>query len=133
MTWTQILDLTRSVYIRLIVKLSFHIYILIWLEYSGWIFWLDSNTQVESHDLARYRSQVESELADLIWLVKQSNMTSRELNIEFFSGFMLLHYLFDRESWYEAMIGKHEGRLIESHEEKSWRKVMVESHGRESW
>ena len=87
---------------RLIVKSSFHIYILTRLEYLSRIFWLDLNTQVKSHDSTRYQSWVESELADLTRLVKQSNMTLRELNIEIFPVFRLcitfLHHLFDRKS-----------------------------------
>ncbi len=87
---------------RLIVKSSFHIYILTRFEYLSWIFWLNLNTWVESHDSTQYWSRVESKLADSTWLIKQSNMTSRELNIEIFPVFRLciifLHYLFDRKS-----------------------------------
>ncbi len=87
---------------RLIVESSFHIYILTRLEYLSQTFWLDLNTQIKSHDSTQYRSQVESELADSTQLVKQLNMTSRELNIEIFPVFRLcitfLHYLFNRKS-----------------------------------
>ncbi len=44
-------------------------------------------------------SRAGSELADPTRPAKQSNMTSRELNIEIFSGFMLLHYLFALPFW----------------------------------
>ncbi len=94
------ISLTRA--IRLIIESNFHIYILTQLKYLSQIFWLDLNTWVEFHDLTRYWSRVESELADLTQLIKQSNMTSRELNIEIFPIFRLcitfLHYLIDRKS-----------------------------------
>ena len=62
-------------------------------------FWLNLSTQVKSHDSTRYQSRAELELADLTRLVKQSNMTSRELNIEKNFDFMLLHYLFALPFW----------------------------------
>ena len=100
--WCIDLHAKICILIKLIIKLSFHIYILTQLKYLSWIFWLNLNTQVESHDSTWYWFRVESEFADSTQLIKQSNMTSRELNIEIFSIFRLciifLHYLFDRKS-----------------------------------
>jgi len=101
--------------------------------------------------------------------VKNLSLTSRKLNIEIFPVFCFcitfLHYLFDRKSWRETWRKtwrktwretwrsfdkdhdekhkeKHEDRLIESHDEKtwrsfdfdrkSWRKNMIESHEEKS-
>ncbi len=87
---------------KLIIKLSFHIYILTWLKYLSWTSWLNLNTWVEHLNSTWYWFQVKSELADLTQFIKQSNMMSRELNIEIFPVFRLciifLHYLFDRKS-----------------------------------
>jgi len=84
---------------KLIVKSSFYIYILTRLKYLSWTFQLDLNTWVEHLNSTWYRSWVESELADSTQLVKQSNMMSRELNIEIFPVFSPLHYLFALSFW----------------------------------
>ena len=87
---------------RLIIKSNFHTYILTQLNYLNWIFWLNLNTQVESSDLTWYQLQVRVRFKFSTQLVKQSNMTLRELNIEIFPVFRLcitfLHYLFGRKS-----------------------------------
>ncbi len=116
---------------RLIIKSSFHIYILTQLKYSSRIFWLNSNTWVESHDSTRYQSQVESELVDSTWLVKQLNITSRELNIEIFSIFRLC-IIFLIESHKEKHEEKHEKKHEEKHEEKH-EDYLIESFNRELW
>ncbi len=89
------------VFSRLIVKLSFHIYILIQLDYLNWIFWLNLITRVESSDSTWYWSWVRIRFKFSTQLIKQLNMTSRELNIEIFPIFRLciifLHYFFGRK------------------------------------
>ena len=79
--WQWVLEISR-----LIIKSSFHIYFLTCLS-----------TWYQCRDLTRYQSRVESELADSTRFIKQSNMMSRELNIEIFPVFRLyitfLHYL----------------------------------------
>ncbi len=68
--------LTQKSSTKLIVKSSFHIYILIQLNYLSWIFWLDSITWVESSDLTWYQFQVRIRFEFLIQLIKQSKMMS---------------------------------------------------------
>ena len=88
--------------IRLIVELSFHIYILTQFNYLSQTSWFDSITWVKHSDLTWYQSQVRIRFKFLTQLIKQSKMTSKELNIEIFPVFRLciifLHYLFDRKS-----------------------------------
>ena len=80
------------------------------------------------------RNQVNS-----TWLIKNSSLTSRELNIEIFPVFdfciTFLHYLL-----IESHEEKHEDRLIESHEEKHKEKHeekhedhLIESHDGKTW
>ncbi len=87
---------------KLIIKSSFNINLLIQLKYSISIFWLNSNTWFQHSDLIWYWSQVDTRFEFSTQLVKKSNMTSRELNIEIFPIFRLciifLHYLFGRKS-----------------------------------
>ncbi len=114
---------------RLIVELSFHIYILIRLDYLSWTFWFDLITRIESSDSTWYWLRIRIRFEFSTRLAKQSNMTSRELNIEIFPVFRLcitfLHYLFGRESWRRV--------IKRSHEEKSWREAMIGKHGRKLW
>jgi len=87
---------------RLIIKSSFNINLLIQLKYLISIFWLNSNTRFQHSDSIWYWSQVDTRFEFSTRLVKKSNMTSRELNIEIFPIFRLciifLHYLFGRKS-----------------------------------
>jgi len=87
---------------KLIIKLSFHIYILIQVDYSISIFWLDLNTWFQHHDSTWYWSYVRVQFKFLIQLIKQLKMMSKELNIEkiliFHLCIIFLHYLFDRKS-----------------------------------
>ncbi len=77
-----------------------------------------NSTQVELLIFSTWR--------DAIQLVKNSSLTSRELNIENFSVFdfciTFLHYLL-----IESHEEEHEDRLIESHKEKH-EDYLIESH-----
>ncbi len=70
---------------------------------------------------------------NLTWFIKNSSITLRELNIEFFSIFdfciIFLHYLLI-ESHKEKHEEKHEEEHEEEHEEKTWRSFDFD---RESW
>ncbi len=83
---------------KLIIKSSFYIYILTRLKYLSWTSQFNLNTQVKHLNSTWYQSWVKSKLIDLTQFIKQSNIMSRELNIEIFPIFSPLHYLFDRKS-----------------------------------
>ncbi len=87
---------------KLIVKSSFDINLLTQLKYSVSIFWLNLNTRFQHSDSIWYWSWIDTRFEFSTRLVKKSNMTSRELNIEIFPVFRLcitfLHYLFGRKS-----------------------------------
>ncbi len=80
---------------RLIVKPNFHIYILTQLDYLSRIFWLDSNTWVESSDSTWYRSQVRVWFKFLTRLVKQSKMIS---NVKIYYFWIYYVIIFERLS-----------------------------------
>ncbi len=105
--------------LRLIIKSSFHIYILTRFKYLSQTSWFNLNTWIEHLNLTWYWFQVESELADLIWLIKQLNMTSRKLNIEIFPIFRLC-IIFLIESHKEKHEEKHKDHLIESFDRELW-------------
>jgi len=80
---------------KLIIKSSFHIYILIQLNYSSWIFWLDSITWVKSSDSTWYWSQVRVRFKFSTWLIKQSKMISN-IKIHYFWIYYII--IFERLS-----------------------------------
>ncbi len=82
-------------FIRLIIKLSFHIYILTWLDYLISIFWLNSITQYQSSDLTWYWSRVRVRFKFLIQLVKQSKMM---LNVKIYYFWIYYVIIFERLS-----------------------------------
>ena len=88
---------------RLIVGPSFDTNLLTRLEYSVPTFWPGSNTRFQHSDPAWYRLRVDTRSGFPIRLAKESNMTSRGLNIEIFPVFRLcitfLHYLFALPFW----------------------------------
>jgi len=104
---------------RLIVKLSFELTFWIRLDSKSSCshFQLDSSRIAHIFNLTRLDST--ENWVNSTRLVKNSSLTSRELNIEIFPVFCFcitfLHYLFDR-----SHDEKHEDYMIESHEEKSW-------------
>ncbi len=104
---------------RLIIKLSFNINLLTQLEYSISIFWLNSNTQFQHSDSIWYQFQVNTWFKFSTWLVKKSNMMSRELNIEIFPIFRLC-IIFLIKNHKEKHEEKHEDCLIESFDRRLW-------------
>ncbi len=82
-------------FIRLIIKLSFHIYILTWLDYLISIFWLNSITQYQSSDLTWYWSRVRVRFKFSIQLVKQSKMM---LNVKIYYFWIYYVIIFERLS-----------------------------------
>ncbi len=80
---------------RLIVELSFHIYILIQLDYSISIFWLNSITWYQSSDLTWYWSQVKVQFKFLIQLIKQLKMM---LNVKIYYFWIYYVIIFERLS-----------------------------------
>ncbi len=126
MNWIKhIFNLTR-----LIVKLSFHIYILTQLNYLSWIFWLNSILILSQ---------------SLIWVLNSTRQAIKydvkrakyRKFFRFFAFALAFCIIFLIESHEE----KHEDYLIKSHDEKtwrlfdrkSWREVMKKSHEEESW
>ncbi len=145
MTWHQVKKMSSSLFNisawstshyffkhRLIIKSSFELTFWIRLDskssYSH--FQLDLSRVAHIFNLTRLDST--ENWVNSTRLVKNLSLTSRELNIEIFPVFCFcitfLHYLFDR-----SHDEKHEDYMIESHEEKLWRKVMKKSHDRKSW
>ncbi len=104
---------------KLIIKSSFNINLLTQLKYLISIFWLDSNTWFQHSDSVWYRSQVDTRFKFSIQLIKKSNMTSRELNIEIFPIFRLC-IIFLIESHKEKHEEKHEDHLIKSFDRRLW-------------
>jgi len=128
---------------KLIVELSFKLIFWIRLDSksscshfqldSSWVEHIFNLTQLDST-----RNQVNS-----TWLVKNSSLTFRELNIEIFPIFdfciIFLHYLLieshegkHEDHLIESHKEKHEDRLIESHKEKH-EDHLIESHDEKTW
>ncbi len=86
---------------------------------SSWHFEFDSIRSRVAHIFNLTRLDSTENWVNSTQLVKNSSLTSRELNIEIFSVFcfciIFLHYLFDR-----SHDEKHEDYMIENHEEESW-------------
>ncbi len=80
---------------KLIIKSSFHIYILTRLDYSISIFWLDSITQYQSSDSTWYQSWIRVWFEFLTWLIKQSKMIS---NVKIYYFWIYYVIIFERLS-----------------------------------
>jgi len=80
---------------KLIIKSSFHIYILTQLNYSSRIFWLDSITWIKSSDSTWYWSRVRVQFKFSTQLVKQSKMM---LNVKIYYFWIYYVIIFERLS-----------------------------------
>jgi len=81
---------------RLIIKSSFDINLLIWLEYSISIFWLNLNTQFQHSDSTWYWSQVDTRFEFSTQLIKKSKMT---LNVKIYYFWIYYIIIFERLTW----------------------------------
>ncbi len=123
---------------RLIIELSFKLtfWTRIEIELNCSHFQLDSSRVAHIFNLMQL--DLTENWVNLTWLIKNSSLMSRELNIENFSIFdfciIFLHYLLiesHKEKHEDCLIKshkkKHEDRLIESHKKKH-EDHLIESH-----
>ncbi len=92
--WWSFSDCLCSV-CRLIIKSSFHTYILTQLDYSSQIFWFNSNTWVEPSDSTWYWFQVRIQFKFSTQFIKQSKMTS---NVKIYYFWIYYVIIFERLS-----------------------------------
>ncbi len=118
----------KSIFIRLIIKLSFELTFWTWINIKSSCSHFQLNLSRVAHIFNLTRLDSTENWVNSIQLIKNLSLTSRELNIEIFPIFCFcitfLHYLFDKESWRQTW------RL---YDRKLWREVMIESHDRELW
>jgi len=111
---------------RLIIKSSFELTFWIRLDSKSNCSHFQLNLSRIEHIFNSMQLDSTENWVNSTWLVKNSSLTSRELNIENFPVFdfciTFLHYLL-----IESHEEKHEDRLIESHKEKH-EDHLIESH-----
>ena len=81
---------------RLIVKLSFDINLLTWLEYSISIFWFNSNTWFQHSNSIWYQSQVNTWFKFSTQLIKKSKIMS---NVKIYYFWIYYVIIFKRLTW----------------------------------
>ncbi len=111
---------------KLIIELSFKLTFWTWIEIESSYSHFQLNSSWVAHIFNLTRLDSTENWVNSTWLVKNSSLTSRELNIENFSVFdfciIFLHYLL-----IESHKEKHEDYLIKSHKEKH-KDHLIESH-----
>ncbi len=134
--WCRVL--MTSLLNRLIVKLSFKLTFWTWIKIKSSCSHFQLNSSRVAHIFNLTRLDPTENWVNSTWLVKNSSLTSRELNIENFPVFnfciTFLHYLLieshkgkHEDHLIESHKGKHEDRLIESHKGKHEDR-LIESH-----
>ncbi len=108
---------------RLIIKLSFKLTFWTRIDIKSSCSHFQFNLSRVAHIFNLTWLNSTENWVNLTRLVKNLSLMSRELNIEIFPIFCFC-IIFLIESHDE----KHEDYMIESHEEKSWRKVMMRNH-----
>ena len=124
-----LLTLILRIY-RLIIELSFHIYILTRLDYSSWTFWLDSilisgQGSIRVPDSTRQAIEYD---------VKRAKYRKIFRFFAFALPFCITFLIESHEGEHGGyLVGSHGGETWRLFGRESWRGAMKGSHGRELW